>query len=232
VIFARVLSNGRELDKSSVLARAQGRRMQLGDSIDWLTTWLLNYTKRTNPRLFITGEKAMTEALMRRLHSYHVAKPAVLLPFDHCNVSAICTDIRSILKKDARKAMEQAFIEFRCAEEMNLTNRNIFQIAKAATEGRVRKLIVADGIQIWGKLDCKTGDLSIHPAHMDHQDDDILDDLAQTVLAQGGEVIVAARDQIPRGRPALAILYDRSSDSSIPAKLMRVESYRELRATI
>ena len=43
---------------------------------------------------------------------------------------------------------------------------------------------------------------------MDHEDDDILDDLAQIVLSQGGEVIVASKNEIPKGRPILAILDD------------------------
>lgn len=47
---------------------------------------------------------------------------------------------------------------------------------------------------------------SLHPFDMDHEDDCILDDLAQMVLRQGGEVIVAKREEIPKGRPILAIL--------------------------
>ena len=57
--------------------------------------------------------------------------------------------------------------------------KNIFQIAKAAVQGKIRKLIVADGIQIFGKLDKHTGGVSINPAHLDHEDDDLLDDLSQ-----------------------------------------------------
>jgi hypothetical protein len=103
-------------------------------------------------------------------------------------------------------------MEFYHAEDLNLANRNIFQIAKAAIQGKVRKLIIADGINIFGKIDKKSGGISIHPAHLDHEDDDILDDLAQEVLAQGGEVIVASRDEIPKGRPILAILEKSNSD--------------------
>jgi hypothetical protein len=41
---------------------------------------------------------------------------------------------------------------------------------------------------------------------MDHEDDDILDDLAQMVLALGGDVVVARPEEIPKGRTVLAIL--------------------------
>lgn len=70
----------------------------------------------------------------------------------------------------------------------------------------MRKLIVTDELSIFGKIDSKSGGISIHPFDLDHEDDCILDDLAQMVLSQGGEVVVASRDEIPKGRPILAIL--------------------------
>lgn len=111
-------------------------------------------------------------------------------------------------------------MEFYQAEDLNLANKNIFQIAKAAIKGKVRKLIIADGIKIFGKIDKKSGELFIHPAHLNHEDDDILDDLAQEVLIQGGEVVVASREEIPKGRPILAIL--ELSDSEL-SKLYTVD---------
>jgi hypothetical protein len=109
---------------------------------------------------------------------------------------------------DARHYLQQAFLEFDSAEAQNLARRSLFQIAKATAQGRVRKLIIAEETQIFGKFNAKTGNISLHAGHLDHADDDILDDLAQAVLAQGGEVVVAPREQIPRASHALAILYD------------------------
>ncbi len=93
-----------------------------------------------------------------------------------------------------------------------MASKNIFQIARAVVRGQVRKLVIMEDISIFGKIDRKSGGLAIHPFDQDHEDDDILDDLAQMVLSQGGEVIVAPRDQIPKGRPILAILEDDGTD--------------------
>ncbi|MEZ4871955.1 MAG: hypothetical protein R2827_06875 [Bdellovibrionales bacterium] len=84
-------------------------------------------------------------------------------------------------------------------------------------------MIVSDGIQIFGKICKKTGGLSINPVHLDHEDDDLLDDLAQLVLAKGGRVVVASADQIPKGRPILAILNEKphrmvKTDVRMPSK--------------
>ena len=62
-------------------------------------------------------------------------------------------------------------------------------------------------MNIFGKINKDTGGLAIHPFHLDHEDDDILDDLAQAVIKYGGEVVVAPTDQIPSGRPILALLH-------------------------
>lgn len=99
-------------------------------------------------------------------------------------------------------------MEFRFAEEGNRSCKNIFQISKEVVQGRVRKLIVSDELSIFRKIDKKPGELAIHPFDLDHEDEDILYDLGQMVLSQVGEVIVASRNEIPKGRPILAISED------------------------
>jgi hypothetical protein len=50
-----------------------------------------------------------------------------------------------------------------------------------------------------------TGKLAINPFQLDHEDDDILDDLAQIVVLNGGKVIAIDKDKIPGKRVAIAI---------------------------
>lgn len=177
-----------------------------GEPFVWLNEWLNQVTFRSSPRLFVAGEKEDIARVYKNLSYRNIEKKPVALSFGEHNVGEICLNIRNILKIEAKKSLEQSLLEFRFAEEINLAKKNIFQIAKAAVQGRIRKLIIADGMNIFGKIDKKTGGLAIHPAHLDHEDDDLLDDLAQTVLASGGEVLVASKEEIPKGRPILAIL--------------------------
>ena len=67
-------------------------------------------------------------------------------------------------------------------------------------------MIIAEGINVFGKIDKITGGLAIHPFDLDHEDDDLLDDIAQEVLSHGGKVVVARHEEMPKGRPILAIL--------------------------
>lgn len=141
-----------------------------------LLHWLRTYRGSTAPDLFVLGSSALLEAQ---------------------------------LSKESRRSLfadVALSFEFSIAEDQSRIAKNIFQISKAVARGEVRKLMVAADAKVFGKIDPKTGGLAINPYHLDHEDYDILDDLAQAVIAQGGEVVVAAEDEMPRARIAMAIL--------------------------
>lgn len=187
---------------------ARQNRLKEAETFSWVNDWILGLTKHSNPKLFVAGEASLVRALNRKLKY----KNAVLNPVSNSFHKSVAIEsaqnIRKILKEETKISLEKALLEFRFAEESNRSKKNIFQIAKAVVQGKVRKLIVTDEINIFGKIDHKTGGIAIHPFDQDHEDDCILDDLAQMVLSQGGEVVIAKRHEIPKGRPILAILDD------------------------
>ncbi len=182
------------------------RAIRYYEHVDLLNDWLADLSELKRPHVFVVGEKDLVQSARAKLNYPESLKPALLTKFHPHKLADICFEIRRILKREATLELEEAVLEFYQALDNRVAKNNIQQIAKAAAQGRVNKLIIADGINIFGKLNPKTGNLAIHMSHLNHEDDDILDDLAQMVLAKGGEVIVASRDQIPQGRPALAIL--------------------------
>jgi hypothetical protein len=176
------------------------------ETLAWLNDWIKKLTKTAKPKLFMAGEKSKIDEFYPYLEYPNTIKTPISSSFGEHNVSDICTKIRKLLKEESKKALEKSLLEFKFAEEGNRTQKNIFQIAKAVVQGKVHKLIVTDELSIFGTIDKKTGGLALHPFDLDHEDDCILDDLAQMVLSQGGEVVIAKRDEIPKGRPILAIL--------------------------
>lgn len=208
ILFPEKFKNKEYFGDYKSLKKARQRKLMEDETFTWLNDWISQLTKTSKPKLFVAGEKSMVEGLNRSLNYKNVVKAPIANYFSKNNVSEVCSTIRKILKADSKAAIEKALMEFRFAEEGNRTRKNIFQISRAVVQGRVRKLIVSDELSIFGKIDKKSGGLAIHPFDLDHEDDDILDDLAQMVLSQGGEVIVASRNEIPKGRPILAILDD------------------------
>jgi hypothetical protein len=75
-----------------------------------------------------------------------------------------------------------------------------------AEQGRVRQLLVAEGVQLWGRLERESSAITPHPARPGARNDDVLDGLAECVLTRGGEVLLLAADRMPGPSPAAAIL--------------------------
>ena len=190
-------------------------RVKIDQTADWLNEWLHEVTLYSKRPLYLAGPDPLTSALAKKVNSQKLDLQVVRPFFSQHQLGSICSEIRSKIRQDVQNSIRLSFIEFFDAEFYNLGKRNLFQVAKAVCAGQVKKLIIADGIQIFGRLDTNTGSISIHNTDMDHEDDDILDDLAQQVLVKGGEVVVAPSDQIPKGRSALAILKDPPSNLSL-----------------
>jgi hypothetical protein len=210
IVFPDFFKTKENVTDDISLKSTRQKKTKETETFKWLNEWILDLTKNSKPKLFIAGEPSLIEALNKSLNYIKAIKTPVTQTFSQFNASEPCQKIRKILKIDSKQSLEKALLEFRFAEEDNRAKKNIFQISKAVVQGKVRKLIVTDELSIFGKIDKKSGGIAIHPADLDHEDDCILDDLAQMVLSQGGEVIVAKRHEIPKGRPVLAILEDDS----------------------
>lgn len=208
ILFPDFFKENKSIDGNFSLKEARKRKSKEAQTFSWLNEWILDLTKVSGPKLYVAGEKFLVDNLHGHLRYKNVAKATVANYFSATNAGEVCQTVRKIVKNESRRLLEKSLMEFRFAEQGNRAKKNIFQIAKAVVQGKVRKLVVTDEFSIFGKIDPKTGGLAIHLFDLDHEDDCILDDLAQMVLSQGGEVVVASRDQIPKGRPILAILDD------------------------
>ncbi len=81
---------------------------------------------------------------------------------------------------------------------------DISEIGKAAVEGRIGQLMVEAERVIPGKIDRETGD--IISAQLENPAvDDLLDDIAEMVLSQRGEVVVLPRERMPSDTGVAAI---------------------------
>ena len=205
IIFPDLLRGNTKEEFSHDSAQKMIKQQKLHETMEWLNAWIMNLTVEVRPRLFVAGNKEVTAMVLKVLQYENTYTHPIWPSFASKKALDICTEIRSILRAEVRKEFEKAIVEFHYATDVNLAKGNVFTIAKAAVQGKIKKLLISDGIKIFGKLNRKSGDLAIHEVDQDHEDDDILDDLAQTVWANGGEVVVAPLGVIPKGRPILAI---------------------------
>ena len=82
---------------------------------------------------------------------------------------------------------------------------HVATIAARAVRGEVKCLVLEKDFHLWGRLDRISGQLSLHNTQRDGHDDDVLDDIAEVVIAAGGEVVTVAAGDMPTASPIAAL---------------------------
>jgi hypothetical protein len=181
-------------------------RVDRRELAEWLNECLRKLPMLTSARIFLAGPAELTYRLSKSIEG-EIERPTLIdLLFDESNCKEVCHRIRNRLREDSSARAKSFLREFSAADQDGRAQKNVFHISRAAAEGRVTKLVVSSDVDIFGKIEPRSGGLSLHPFDLDHEDDDILDDLAQIVLSNGGEVLVTPKDQIPGERPVLALI--------------------------
>ena len=172
------------------------------ESLTVLNDWLSTKVSGSGFKLFVAGKFSM----IRGLQHGNDQRIPVADSFSRDDLEGILLRLRKKLKAEGLVVAARALQGFRSAFERNTAEKNIFQISYAAA-GNIRQPLVSAEQNIFGRRDKASGALVIHPFDLDY-DDDLLDDLAQIVLSQGGQVTVASREEVPRGRAILAVLHN------------------------
>jgi hypothetical protein len=155
--------------------------------------------------VFLSGTASECDRLARVLRKAQLHPKLIrFIGAEHSMDEAVAIIRRCLRKKELRK-LSTNIREFQFAHAMNKVAHSLGQIARLAIQGKVRKLIIADDLQIFGKVHRTSGKLAVTPVQFDHEDDDVLDDIAQVVIANGGDVVVTKQKFIPGNRPALAL---------------------------
>src|SRR5699024_1013287 len=94
--------------------------------------------------------------------------------------------------------------QFENARANDRESDDITQIERAATEGRITRVLIESDRIYPGKVDIETGKLST--AELNNPEiDDALDDIAEIVFRQKGEVVVIPKERMPSDTGAAAI---------------------------
>jgi hypothetical protein len=205
ILFPESMRALRDESEMNLSKKLKLKRIIATGAIEWLNDWIDTLTFEFKPILFIAGNKEVTDIFIKNVGYENLHAQAVTTLFESGLEIATFNKIKTILKIEIQKDNEKNLKEIQLAQRTNMTSNNIFQIGKLATQGNVRKLIIADDVNIFGIMDRNTGSLLLHTEQKNHFDDDVLDDLAQEVLSHGGEVVLMPRNQIPGEYPAMAI---------------------------
>ena len=94
---------------------------------------------------------------------------------------------------------------FGAARPRGLSDDDVTQVANNALAGRVATLLIEADRLVPGRIDPTTGEIELKDL-ADPEVDDLLDDLAELVLKNGGQVVVMPAERMPT-RTGIAALY-------------------------
>jgi Bacterial archaeo-eukaryotic release factor family 3 len=117
----------------------------------------------------------------------------------HAKVWPVVHDVFTVREK-------QLLDEYAARAIQEQTVEDLSAIAQATVSRRVSHLLIARGTHVWGLMDRASGRIVHRDAQHDTRDGDVLDDLAEATLAQGGEVVTLERAKMPGHSPAAAML--------------------------
>lgn len=80
------------------------------------------------------------------------------------------------------------------------------QIIQAAHQGRVVHLVLPSEKKVWGKIDFATGEYTLHKKVNKKSSIDILNELAEEVIKQGGKIQILGPHFFPQDSSVIAIL--------------------------
>jgi hypothetical protein len=126
--------------------------------------------------------------------------------FDHVTPAHLHAKVWPVVRDVFRAREEQVLREYATRSVRGQTTEDLPAIAQATASRRVDCLLLAQGAQAWGLMDWVGGRIALRRAQRDARDGDVLDDLAEATLAQGGEVMTLERTRMPGHSAAAAIL--------------------------
>ncbi|MEN9809540.1 MAG: hypothetical protein RLZZ488_1107 [Pseudomonadota bacterium] len=185
------------------------------ENVRELGAWVTALCPLNHTRLYVAGVRAMSEAFLRSRPLKNIYRNPIWSVFSESQIPLIVDLIRKMNQRDGMLRIEKSIFEFSHAKEKDRLCTDLAGIARAAVQGRVRKLLVSDQIEIFGKLDAKNGQLKLHAHELDHEDDDLLDDLAQSVIASGGEVLIGHVGAMSTSSPILALVEQKEVESQV-----------------
>jgi hypothetical protein len=115
-----------------------------------------------------------------------------------------------IARQEIEELREQALSEWERAFGRGAAEMDLHMVGRRTIEGRVHKLLLDKDATLWGHFDRNTGEITLLPEDADAEAKslaiDVYDDIAETVIQRGGDVVVLSSEEMPFDGPIGAIL--------------------------
>lgn len=122
------------------------------------------------------------------------------------SIAEMCQALESALKAKNRALSQKYVKQLVKASADSIMTDSLQDIATAAIQGRIERLIIDPAVQIWGVLDRSSGFIRTHAEQISDEDDCVIDDIAEEVMKKGGDVVFFDSSQLENVAPYIATL--------------------------
>jgi hypothetical protein len=126
-------------------------------------------------------------------------------PFHNLDLRELGEQAWETFSSEQERRLKELRELFGSAEAHDYAGTDVQQLGREAVYGQIDLLMLAEGYQVGGELDRDTGEVTLKDIDDPHVDD-VLDDIAELVLARDGRVVVLPREQMPQELGAAATL--------------------------
>lgn len=127
--------------------------------------------------------------------------------------------IKPLIPEASRSLLPILLADYRRARRGGFSEERLERVARLAVEGKVKSLYLDKSQPLWGYLNPKTGDVRVKRRIEKLEDEDIIDNLAETVIQRGGRVIGLPKMAMPSLSPVAAIV------SGVSRSVSQLHSY-------
>ena len=165
------------------------------------------YFKKDNRPIILGGVLELHKYYLQANRDPDVIGEKIIGNLDKASFTVLHQECLAILNEMRANRKNQTMSKIKEQRAYGRVLENLHEIAMAAIQGKVKSLLVANDVNVWGSINKATGDINSYTKkNISIPEDDVLDDLAEVVLARGGEVVLCKQRDIPSAREAVALL--------------------------
>jgi hypothetical protein len=143
--------------------------------------------------------------LYREVNSYpHLLAEGVTGNPDKLSARELHQQAWKLAQPQFLKGQQEAAARYSGLAGTGRASSDLKEVAVAAYGGRIESLLVATGVQRWGRFDPQQGALDLHE-QAQPGDEEVLDFIALRTFLSGGDVYAVEPEQVPGGGPIAAV---------------------------
>lgn len=187
-----------------------------------LDSTLYNLLQREQHPLMLAGNPRLVSTFKEMSQNRLIVEQTMKWVDEYESVDNLHKKSIELLEPFLHRQESQYIKQYWNAKLRHRTSSNLNEIVDLAIKGGIKHLFINEKMNVWGRINYRTGEFTYHPRQVDSKDDDILDDIAELVLFHRGIVTVLPPERMPDSQAAVAVL--RAKNEYLPKRSIRREA--------